>query len=61
MRRKHIEGHSITQSNDARCHNQRSNGHKNRASLKRHASKRARQLLVKDTESEIDTDLPAEE
>lgn len=48
MKRKEIKARSINQSNDATCHNPRSNGHKNRTSIRRTASKRGRQALADD-------------
>ena len=57
MKRKEIKANSVTQSNDAHCHNPRSNGHKNRKAIRRTASKIARQILNKDIKKRIDDEL----
>ncbi len=48
MKRKEQVARSITQDNDAGGHSPRPNGHKARAALKRHASKKLRQALDKE-------------
>lgn len=50
MRRKEVRARTIAQDNDASCHNRYSNGHKNRAGLKRSSSKRLRQALQSEDE-----------
>lgn len=50
LRRKHIESHSITQSNDSKCHGSNCADPKRK---RRHADKRRRQLLKKETDKEI--------